>query len=130
MLIKDAESLIKDSSDLLRAFRLHRDFATESPKVFPYRNTTAIMFTHFEKLCPTREDYQEWLCHYKLYINRIELLIKAFQHERRVDFPRANIYQKYQTLLGNEATKLIWLRRCGKAWRWDTIEKLKGVKAA
>lgn len=130
MLTQDAELLIKESTDFLRAFGLTREFATEKPKVFPYGNNTAIMNKKFDDLCPSYDSYSEYLAYYKLYINRIELMHKAISNEMYKNFALTFLCQSYLARLGNTATKLIWLRRCGKSWRWDTIQKLREADAA
>lgn len=111
-------------SDLdLSFFQLSSDYLEQNilPPSFEER------FNVFETICSSKNEYFDFIKNYKELINKIETNIKVLKKARKNRFIKLIDYntdaQSYAALLANAATKLIWLRRAGKAWR-----KAKGVQ--
>jgi hypothetical protein len=88
------------------------------------------MFNEFDALCFSYDSYMDWITRYRRLVNCAALLNKSLNAEMRSFSIYQTEGQSKLALLANAVTKLIWLRRAGKAWRWKTITKLKEGMAA
>jgi hypothetical protein len=92
-----------------------------NPKVFPYGNTQENMEKKFEVMTTDYNSYVAYLKEYKSLISQMEQTTKAMNKEAAINFPMQATYQKWTALMANETTRLIWLRRSGRAWRFRSI---------
>jgi hypothetical protein len=149
-----------DNVDLeLIAFGVTRGDAPKDMKIkaFPYQHTLENMGGHFGQLTPGYMQYMEWLEDYRHNIHLLEYHIKKMRKEfkgtvRTIEYDHVRKsgvvrvkrqvrtsgtpymlqpeYQSYLARMANSITKLIWLRRAGKAWRNATIAKQRQELAA
>lgn len=128
---RDATDLLKDSQTLLKAFGLEK--SKEHPH-FPYGNTEEEVIGVFRQICKDRDSYLEFLDHYRRMIFTYEDSIRLLKREAAIGKEMGRLLYRYlaadsnnqsiRALMGNEVTKLIWLRRVGRRWRREVNELL------
>ena len=125
----NTDALLKDSRTLLTTFGLNK-----TKGEFPYGNTEEDVVGIFRQICHNRESYLEFLDHYSRMIFNYEKKIRLLKKEAAIGKEMGQSLYRYlgsdplnqsiRALMGNEVTKLIWLRRVGKKWRRETNKRL------